>query len=301
MSALNKILKGEPSNTFYTQFLARHSIIEDQYVLFEALLINAVCTIKVAIDDGLRLRTKNDTFVSESTWALLLSMLDRVWEHSDASLVTLVTRSAASSEVIARTTLESAVNVIYILSGDRNERLSSYFREYIIDGGKQVEKWLEQAATRPEPERSAHVKAATQKMEDLAALSAQTDMICKAFGFEELDLIPRWPNVYTRFVAIGKVIDYRTVYHALCAETHNDAEDLLLHFLARLTHSDEILESAALKALSFTRLMVYQGAHYYAQAALAYARTYGLNRAIGTITQIDSLIGNWSRNIAQQV
>ena len=65
--------------------------------------------------------------------ALLLDMLDRNFEHAEASIVAFVSGCTASAEVVARAAVEFSVNIIYILSGDRPSRLLAYFHHY-LDG-----------------------------------------------------------------------------------------------------------------------------------------------------------------------
>ncbi len=47
------------------------------------------------------------------------------------------------------------------------------------------------------------------------------------FGVDFATAGTAWPSVFDRFKHIGKELTYRTVYAALCSQSHNDAEDLL--------------------------------------------------------------------------
>ena len=71
-----------------------------------------------------------------------MNMLDRTFEHVEGALSAYVTGSMASAEVIARTSVEAALNVRYILAGDKLERLRAYFHFYFEKVDKDVKNWL---------------------------------------------------------------------------------------------------------------------------------------------------------------
>jgi len=74
-----------------------------------------------------------ERLVLEPTWGLLVSMLDRAYEYAAAALALIVRGQTSAAEVVARTTAEAAINVLYVLDGDRAERLWQYFSSYITE------------------------------------------------------------------------------------------------------------------------------------------------------------------------
>jgi hypothetical protein len=88
-------------------------------------------------------------------------------------------------------------------------------------------------------------------------------------------------------------IDYRTIYAALCSQTHNDAEELLEYFFATASGIKELIDKTALEAVNFSRLMLYFTVRYYIMVAGSYSIRFGLtksseatNLGISAISQI---------------
>jgi hypothetical protein len=54
----------------------------------------------------------------------------------------------------------------------------------------------------------------------------------------------KWPNIFERFRALNKEVEYRTLYMALCSQAHNDAEDVLNKIMTRVTTNIDGMEKA---------------------------------------------------------
>ena len=61
----------------------------------------------------------------------LLNLLGRVFEHTQAMLVALATRSPASSEALARIVVEGSVNVSYLAAKGNAGTLIRFFRTWL--------------------------------------------------------------------------------------------------------------------------------------------------------------------------
>ena len=84
---------------------------------------------------------------------------------------------------------------------------------------------------------------------------------------------------------LGFEIDYRTLYAALCSQTHNDAEDLLNYFFFVASGNRELLEQGAIETVNFSRFLMYRGIDYYLEAARRYAICFKLDDAIPILNQ----------------
>jgi hypothetical protein len=167
----------------------------------------------------------------DSMWGILLEMLTRIHEYAHGALILYALGQPACAEINARTITEASVNLSYILNSNIVQRLQSYLFEYVKVEREQNNKWRKAVRRTDKSQWEIQYSAIDQKN---IALQKYEDMIKRTF--DEIN-IPhsklRWPNIFERFKEIGREIDYRTKYAAMCSQTHNDAEDLLNRFFVR--------------------------------------------------------------------
>lgn len=244
----------------------------------ELLAIYWTARTKLEIDQALGLYASNSNPQNEPTWGLLRSMLDRTFEHAEASIVSYLTGSPASSEVIARTTVEAALNIMYILQGDRISRLNQYFTHYFENEEKEIARWLAVTSSMDEADAEVQRSAAQKKRTALKLLQDFIERANSELGVKVLGN-GKWPNITERFRILGLELDHRTIYAAMCSQTHNDAEDLLNYFFFVSLGDKELLNKAALETINFSRLLIYTGIRYYVKASISYAECFGMTKA----------------------
>lgn len=133
-------------------------------------------------------------------------MLHRNVEHADAAIVTFVSGCGSSAEVVARATVESSVNILYILAGDRTQRLRAYFNHYLEGVDRQVGKWRAQVRELGPEESEIHGIAIDRRL----AANTTLRRVVEALGGDEQE---RWPtSIGERFRHIGDSLGYRTFY-----------------------------------------------------------------------------------------
>jgi hypothetical protein len=76
------------------------------------------------------------------------------------------------AEVAARASVESSVNIAYIVLGEPADRIRAYFDHYFMTVDKQVSTWNAGISALSGAEADAHHKAATRRKESNAALRA---------------------------------------------------------------------------------------------------------------------------------
>lgn len=220
-----------------------------------------------------------ERLMNNPAWGLIQTMLDRVYEYAAAGLILLSVGQPSSGEVVARTTVEAAINVLYVLRGNRLERLWQYFTSYIAEERRQNKLWLDSISDFDDDDKQVHQSAIERKekvLEDyelvVNAAFQQTGLPTRAEA--------RWPkNVFEKFRALGMETAYRTVYAAMCSQAHNDAEDLLNKFAIHVTDAPELNGQLALEAEYFARMLVYFGLQFYLEATRSYAQSFGLTEA----------------------
>lgn len=266
----------DDSNELLDDFIKNHYILLTGLVQREIPAIYWTLRARREINNSLSSRVKD--LIIEPTWGLLLSMLDRVFEHVEGSIIAFVTGSPASAEVIARTVVESALNVMYILD-DRINRLNQYFSYYINQERKELKKWSDLAIKMEKKEAHIHNLHIEQKRQVLDTIETFVNKSNEQIGFKNASGV--WPKtIAERFKLLGFETSYRTVYAAMSSQTHNDAEDLLNYFIFVSSGNKELLERGGIETVNFSRLLMYIGVHYYIEATHRYAKSFGLDEAI---------------------
>jgi hypothetical protein len=69
---------------------------------------------------------------------------------------------------------------------------------------------------------------------------------------------------------VGRAVNYRTVYAALCSQTHNDAEDLVNEFVVGLTSRKDLHDKLQSETTAFSWFGVTLALDEYALAVICY-------------------------------
>jgi hypothetical protein len=173
----------------------------------------------------------------DPSWGLLQRMYERAVRHAGACLVLLTNQRYAAAEALCRTLVESSVNLYYCSVGDSIGTILSYFKDHIQTERKQNRAWREEVSkpALSEQEKAVHFEHIDHKDGVLASYERALQVIFQQIGYQHSVGSDVWPSIFDRFKAIGKEIDYRTVYAALCSQAHSDPEDLLNEFMQRMS------------------------------------------------------------------
>ncbi len=229
----------------------------------------------------------NKVFESEPTVGILLNMLDRTFQHVDGALLSFIAGAPASAEVIARAGLEAAVNVLYILSGNRVLRLEAYFNHYFDSVEKQIRLWHDTTSQMPPEKAKVHLKAIENRR---SANKMMKEVFSNAnAGMRELvgvTTTENWPpKIEKRFESLGLSDIYRTVYARLGSEAHNDAEETLRYVLLVVCNNQKLKEDMGIETISFSKMMVYYAASYYIQTVIKYADAFQITNILEHIIE----------------
>lgn len=228
---------------------------------------------------------------------LLWQLYERCTEQVQGALVAMATACPASSEVLSRVSLEAAVTIRYIL-GDRNQRLSSYLQDHVVQAERQERQWRKAAERLQGQEKSIYLAACDYRMQGIVAMKSVVGML--ASQLVPSGSVSSWPNIAARFETIGDGLAYRTFYARLCTGTHFDAEETLRYFIGR-TMSPDMFEKIAVETVMFSRFMLAEAVHAYAETGKEYATSYCMEAAIETCRSAEGLMRYHSLNLSQYV
>lgn len=259
--------------------------------------IHWLINIKSAIDEELKVRASRLLEEKEPTWAITLSMLDRVYELIAGGFISLFSGAWASVEIVCRASLEATINVVYVLESDTGNRLSQYMTHYFEGSSKSIDRY-ESLITATAGGSKADVSSATEARRMLAWRRETIEAIFQQegipFGVEG------WPKqIIERFKALGREFEYREIYASLSSQVHNDADALIdfMIFKSLEANVPDASEKFGAEVFFWLRHFLYRCLEFYSEAAELYATKYGLAEAKTNIEKERSSLGARLRHI----
>ena len=197
---------------------------------------------------------------------LLVTLIHRTYETSAGCLVLIALGQLREAEILARSVFESAATTAYIVREDPAKRLVQFFRAYVEQERRQNRKWMNDIDDVPPDVLEDHRSRIDQKNLALDGYDRLIDgflLHCGA-SLEESD---RWPKLIERLSEVGRRLDYRTVYMAMCSQVHHDAEDVLNNLLVNsLKDDDGMAERLEQETDSFSIFLVLFGLRWFVEA-----------------------------------
>ncbi|MDZ8187199.1 MAG: DUF5677 domain-containing protein [Nostoc sp. ChiSLP02] len=284
------------------EFTERHNILVTPLVQRESDAIYWTTRTKLEIDTALSNHADELNQV-DPIWSLLLCMLERTFEYVQGAIVAYVTGSTAASEVISRTAIESAINLMFILIDNRNgSRFTEYLAQYFNKEKKEINMWLKLTYNMTDDAKQIHLSKAIDKRNSLTALEQYINKALLEISLPTTDKVAnKTVTIKEKFQFLGLELDYQTVYAALCSQTHSDAEDLLNYFVFVSIGDQNLLDKVGLETINFSRLMVYFGVKYYIMAAGSYAIRFGLTDALEILNEGSNIISQIMEKIANNL
>lgn len=162
---------------------------------------------------------------NEPSWGLLHTMYERALAHVEGCFVLFSNNYYSCAEALCRTAIELSINLFYCSLGDTEGRIASYFKNYISTERDQNCNWLAAvyASKSPSAAKGHHRESIAKKVEALRAYERTLVQFYDQISLDYGAMKASWPSLFDRYKLIGKEIDYRTIYSALCSQAHNDA------------------------------------------------------------------------------
>jgi hypothetical protein len=151
-------------------FAERHHIRIGEHLAREVLPIRTSSLANIVVTAGYG--SLGEDCLSDPAVGVLLNMLHRNFSLVDGAVLAFATECGQMAEVAARASVESSVNIAYIVLGEPADRMRAYFDHYFATVDKQVSAWNAGIATLSGAEAEVHKKAAERRKESNAVLRA---------------------------------------------------------------------------------------------------------------------------------
>ena len=205
---------------------------------------------------------------------ILINQFHRVFDVLSGMLALSALGQAQAAEVLSRTTMESALTLTYIVKENTNVRVMQYFSKYIKQEREQNRKWRKAAESLPEQVGKEHKNRVTQKDDSLRSYEESLKQFASHLGME-FPPAKGFPNFITVCESLEKSIDYRTVYMAMCSQTHHDAEDSLNRLLAGISdNADNLEKTLRLETNNFSYFLIIYAVRYYIECVRTLGERY---------------------------
>lgn len=213
-----------------------------------------------------------DGLGSDPTNGLLIKLLDRSYETAAGALALITIGHLREAEILSRSVFESSVTTAFIAKEMPSERLAQFFRSYVRNEREQNVKWSKDVEGAPTEIKKGHEARITQKNGTMDAYEQFIDGFIAHCGIDT-EKTHKWPGLIDRLTELGRRIDYRTVYAAMCSQSHHDAEDVINYFFANsVAGADEISDRMEREADTFSVFMVLFGLQWFVEAILTVCR-----------------------------
>lgn len=203
----------------------------------------------------------------------LLNLLGRVFEHAQAMLVALATRSPASSEALARIVVEGSVNVSYLAAKGNAATLVRFFRTWLREHERKLSEWKTEIA---HESYGARVTSMIEERQQLVVgLTTYLDQVEVHCSLKNVQDVPDWPkSLFKRFEALGRQTDYYESYHRLSGSSHISGEDTLTWLLA-LDLPAKKKHALAVEAWAYSTMMTRIACTFFVDAVASSVIAYG--------------------------
>lgn len=191
-----------------------------------------------------------------------INMLNRASNTFGGMVSLLTTGHLQDSEVLSRTLTESSLTIQFLLKGDSEEKLAHYLSSYYAGQKWKNDKWQSAVS---DIESHPHNRLIQEKNE----IEEKAKEICKYFITEAGGKWPEKPqsaSVDKMFKDLGKEVEYRTVYRAMCGQSHQNQEDLVNSLLYSLSENEALEIKSKNEKHTFSILTCLWGMRYFLNA-----------------------------------
>lgn len=211
---------------------------------------------------------------------LILTLADRLFRTLSTGVVLVIRGNVQHAEILSRTTMESAISLLYTVEADTQARAIAYLCDYIRQERVQNRKWKNELTSSPKPVQLEHWRKIVDKESSLDAYESLVKRVAEAV---HCPYPPNtsWPIFYDICVKLGKGTDYRTVYMAMCSQTHHDAEDVLNILAADIVPgvNDMSIRTSRMTD-NFSIFLVLYGVQYFLEAMEKLGRYYRMDSVV---------------------
>jgi hypothetical protein len=148
---------------------------------------------------------------------LLAKLIDRTYGAVAGAMALIALGHIRKAEILSRSVLESAATICFIVNETPPQRLAAFFSAYVRQERDQNRKWEKELPGLPEEVQAEHRSRIDQKSKALDHYERFIEAYIQHCGLDA-GKVRDWPGLIDRLTELGRRIDYRTVYAAMCSQ-----------------------------------------------------------------------------------
>ena len=265
-----------------TEFIKPRTLSEDMEL--NEPLYNAIYYLEKSNEFINNICSENEQELIENVpWPSMHDMYKRNYEYCCGVISCFLVGQFPSSEALCRTAIEGAVNLHYVSLGDSMSKQIAYFKHHLTTERKQNRNWKisVQESNYSSDAKEHHFQKIVDKYASLVQYEngLRESLALSGVNFDVVDL--KWPSIFDRFKEIDNEVGYRTVYAALCSQSHNDAEDILNKIMSRIIDNVSGMEEAQwIEQYNFSLYLLLTAIDYHIMASAMYISKFKLNAKV---------------------
>jgi hypothetical protein len=209
----------------------------------------------------------------------LMNLLARVFEHTQAMLVSMATGSAASAEALARIVVEGSINVMYLATHGDSATLVQFFQSWLNEHGRKLGEWKQKIES---DGGAIEVIAMIDERKGVVDfLAGFVEHVMRECAIEPSEAKAEWhKSLFKRFQALQRETDYFESYHRLSSASHITGEDTLMWMIG-LDLPDEDRQKFGMEAWAYSIMMTRIASMFFVDAAQACVVAFGQPNGTG--------------------
>ena len=186
--------------------------------------------------------------------------------HTFGSMITLIANGhLQDAEIIARTLSESTLKIQYLLTGNVVDNITNYLAGYYSNSNHKNKQWMSTA-------NNTDFDFYKKLIENKNAVDEGARSICSAL-IESVGGVwpvkPKKVSIDDIYKKLNREIEYRTVYRAMCGQSHQNPEDIIINLLYSLTDDMDLEKRAKAEKHCFSLFICLWGMRYFIEAMLS--------------------------------
>ncbi|MES9901894.1 MAG: DUF5677 domain-containing protein [Sedimenticola sp.] len=243
-----------------------------------------------------------------------INMLHRSANTLGSMVSLMSTGYLQEAEILSRTLSESTLTTQCLLKGNVSENISNYLASYYVGQQWKNDKWETVVNNNKN-------KSHLELIEEKNVVEEQAKNICKEFielAGGKWPIKPKSLSVDKIYKLLNREIEYRTVYRAMCGQSHQNQEDIVNSLLYSLVNDPDIEKRTKAQKHCFSIFVCLWGIKYYVEAMvelgthfkfqsvqhkskLSLAVIEGHLEEVGASISKNSLPSGWSRSVIEGI
>jgi len=223
-----------------------------------------------------------------------INMLHRSTNVFGGIAILIASGHLQEAETLSRSLTESSLKMMHLCKGNVPSNIAQYLASYFSESSWEISKWQKAVS-------SYNNHPHNKLIQDKNSIEDESKKICRIFiekaGYQ-------WPEktqsitIEKLFKDLGKELEYRTVYRAMCGQPHQNPEDIVNGFLTALSNNDELEHKHMEEKHCFSLFICLWGVRYYLESIATLAKLFSFQSVYVQTTRASEIVIELQTNVS---